>query len=252
MAVNHRPEGTFGLSTVGSRRGNAGATPTGVPPAVTGANIVELNVPQTVSVGGTITITGRVHYNNIARPLTNTPVRVQARAPSMSPITHQTDDLSHCNERPFALDVPAIGQAGQTMNITVVSQSSAAGGWGDNETQGPFTVQILSQEEQLRQSAIGFAPWVVGGGAVGAGAANLTDRDMMTGGLVGAGAGVGAKALAGEGGVGGLIPNLEVDLLQAAALAALLGTGALFISQATGGEGLPVVDDVRSRLPSRS
>lgn len=246
MAI--RQPGSFGVPRV--EQASTGPTPTGVPPAVTGANIVELNVPQTVGVGGTATITGRVHYNNISRPLTNTPVRIQARGEGMTPISDQVDDLSHCNKRGFSIDVPAIGQAGDTMTVEVVSQSSPLTNWQDDETQGPFTIQILSPGEQAQKTALEFAPWAIGGGALGAGAASFTGRPLMPGVVLGAGVGVGARVLTQEGGIGGVIGVPRVNAVQAIALAALLGAGALFLGEVTD-IGVPGVNDVRRRLPTR-
>lgn len=247
MAVGHSVA-PFGLRRPGET--TPGATPASVPPAVTGANITELDVPDSVVEGGTFTITGTIHYNNISRPLTQTPTRVLAKIPGRTDTIQQLDDLAHCNSRSFALEVQATGSAGETMQVTVESQDAQLDDWGQNETQGPFTVQILSEGAAARQTVTEFAPWVIGGGAVGAAGASFTGRQLLTGAALGAGAGVGVKVLTEQGGVGGVIGLPQIGTLEALSFALLLGGAGYFLSTTT--DILPDADAVTGRLPTPS
>lgn len=86
-------------------------------------------------------------------------------------------------------------------------------------------IQVASPAEVTIQN---WAPWVVGGGGVGLGAAQLTGRDPLAGGAVGIGAGVGTKLALNQ--LGGFqIPVPEFPTTAVLATAALLGAGALLL-----------------------
>lgn len=198
-----------------------------VPPAVTGANIVALDVPDTAPATGAVTVRGRIHYNNLSRPLTNTPTRIRIVGPSIpTPIVQRLQNLSHCNRDSFAIDVPVPVDAGESFQLTVESQSRPVT-WTTDETQGPFTVDALSQTQQTTKNALETAPWVLGGGAVGVGAARLSGRvdEQLAAGAIGSGVGLGAK-LALDAQQGPILPRIGA-IETVAIAAAVLGVGVL-------------------------
>lgn len=224
----------FGLNGVDRtpRRRGQNIEEQDVPPAVTGPNIVELNVPDRIRAGSDFTVTGRIHFNNLSRPLTETPVRVQVRGPSIQTVEQELGGMSHCNERTFSLSATAAGQPGDTLAVTVESQSKPLGSWTPVETQGPLNVQLRSTGGTVADEAISLAPWAIGGGAVGLGAAMLTGQPIVPGGAIGVGAGIGLRALTGTDGIGQIIPDFPV--VPVAVTGGTLLAGAILVGQITG------------------
>lgn len=207
-----------------------------IPAVFNGAVLSDLSVPASVAVGETINLSGRVTYD-CPLCLTSNEVRVIATTDSGQERIDNVGEMSgigvgggigapHSTRWSISLPAPET-----ETNLTVRLKAQSFGrAWGTTDTAGPFDVNVVSPGEQAVNDAIGFVPWVVGGGAVGVGAARLTDRRQTAGAVAGVGAGVVGKALADRAEFLDLPQAPDVPVVPILAVAALLGTGAVFLS----------------------
>lgn len=231
MAASQRGS-RFGLSGSGGggvRSGDADVEIDAT--AFNGATPNNVSVPGSAVAGQTIPISGVAGFDcpicTVGRE-----VRVVANA------SHLTEErvqnvgiLSGRGETAqFRFDIPAPQAPGQTVNVRLrAERNPPLGGWEVDNTAGPYDIPIVSSTTHTVKSLSAFAPWALGAGALGAGGAHVTDRSVVGGGVAGAGAGVGIKLALDQ--ISG--PILEFPTVPVVATAALLGSGAILISQVT-------------------
>lgn len=129
----------------------------------------------------------------------------------------------------FNFEIPAPQAQGQTITVRLKGERNPpVGGWETDSTAGPFEIPIVTKGTAAVNEAMEWAPFAVGGGAIGVGAAHTTDRTKIGGGLVGVGAGVAAKLMVDSVDVGEIFDFPTVPVVAGAAL---LGAGALFLAR---------------------
>lgn len=226
----------FGLTGVGgdgARRTPASLSPDtfssadAIPEVFNGAVMSRLSVPEVVAVGGTIEITGRVAFDCTLCP-TDHEVRVIA---TTSDGDSRTDNVGALSGRGGAADfrilLPAPLEQKQIEVRLKAEHRDPLGGWATTDNEGPFVVNVTTAGGKVAAQLSDFAPFVVGGVALGAGGAHVLDRSRVGGGVAGAGVGVGAKVLLDQ------LDTLDVAFptVPVLATAALLGAGGFVISQ---------------------
>lgn len=248
MAARQPPE--FGISS-------RGATPRDIETRIlNGATFAEEpDVPASVVAGRSFNIIGVLGFD-CPTCLRKVPVRAVVEVDNQERISDEFELNGRGETANFDVEIAAPPTSGQSLTIRVraehLNQGSAiSNDWKVDNTVGPFEVNAVTEGEKARETATNFAPWAIGGAALGAGVASYTERDPLIGGVVGGGVGIGARTLSEQGGIGGIVGIPEVNPIQAVTLAALLGGGALFIGEVTD-VGLPGVGDVRERIPSRN
>lgn len=199
-----------------------------------GAVFSSVNVPASVKAGETINVNGVVGFD-CPICVVDRAIRVVLEASHLN--EQRIDDVGKLSGRgqtaQFSFSIPAPQEAGQEVTIRLKAERNPPiGGWETDNTEGPFSVNIVSTSTDVVNTAVAWAPWAIGGGAIGVGGAQVTDRPLVAGGLVGAGAGVSAKILSTE--LGGANIDLGFPLMPVVATAALLGAGALLLSQVGG------------------
>lgn len=195
-----------------------------VPQILNGAVFEQLDVPTTVAAGQSIDVTGVMGFD-CPHCAADRPIRVRAETSEGDTRIQEVGELSGRGETsPFSISLPAPQTTGTSVTVTVQAQRLPPDpiyGWQtDNEETA--TVNVVTQGEKQREQVTNFAPWAVGGGAVGAGAAQLTNRSLVGGGVAGVGGGVAAKMLMEQ--TGGLpdFPTTEVLALSALGVAGFL------------------------------
>lgn len=217
------------------------------PQLFNGAVFESVNVPASVAVGKTLTITGVVGFDC---PLcaVDRDVRVVAQIAGRQNKTAEVGQLNGRGETaPFELTIPAPQTAGGTISVRLQAQRKPpqpTAGWTTDNTSGPHETNVLTESEKLRQDAIGYVPWVVGGGAIGIGAAGLGGHSRVGGIAAGAGAGVATKIIS-EQSTGDIVPDFPtVPVVATAAL--LAGAGLLL------GDLGPDAQDINLALPGQA
>lgn len=205
-----------------------------------GAHFRSVGVPSSAEAGGTVTVTGTVHFDAPTVVVTTRGVRVRVRNTSTGETRTQSfENVQHCQTRDFSIDLPVPDSPGNNMALVIEAEhSKPLGGWSLDTTDGPHRVSILTEDEQQRQNLLGYAPWALGGGGAGllvSSARGGGNRAAFT--VGGAAAGVGLKTLAG--GDGNLIPN--VDPLPVLAVGAGLAGVAFFLQSSGASEVLEPV-----------
>lgn len=200
-------------------------------PGFKGAHYRTVSVPPFATPGENITITGAVHYENLGRVVSPIPVRAKIESPAFNePRFSETYNLTHCQTRTINFNIPARGNPGQQIAVTLKAQNKTAIGWQTTDTVGPRRVEVLSKDEAQNRRFLGFIPYAAGGAIAG----TLLSDNGTSGALVGAAAGAGSKYVVDNTNVvsevGGLIPDIPTT--QLAIIGGVLGAGALFISQA--------------------
>lgn len=238
MAVPSRA-GTFGVSGSSAngqrdpaRVGEAGP----IPEIFNGAVFGEVNVPSSVVGGDTIEISGIVGFD-CPLCVVGRQIRVVAEATHLDrTYTDEVGSLSGRGEdATFRFSLPAPQEAGQTVTVRLKAQElfpNDPTGWNTDSTAGPFDVNVVTKGQKTTEAVTSYAPWALGGGAIGVGAAQYLDQSVVGGGAVGVGAGVGAKLLAGQLQGVDLVPSFPT--VPVVATAALLGAGALAVAQVRG------------------
>lgn len=114
--------------------------------------------------------------------------------------------------------------------IDISAQERDVGGLRTTDSD---TVRInASQAAAGLNVAADFGPWLVGGGAVGAGVARATDRPLAETAAIGAGVGLGSRVVLEQTRGIQLVP--EFPTVPVLAVAALLGAGALLLGRIPG------------------
>lgn len=191
-----------------------------------GPHFKQLNVPSDALQGDTVRVTGIVHLDNVGVTISNRAVRVRVDGPSLNePRIQEVDKLSHCQDRSFQIEVPTPTSAGEQLALTVKAQSKTPPrGWYTGETEGPFRININTQQQQRRASARKFAPFVIGGAGVGGALASLSDESVGTLAVAGGAVGAGSKVVLDQ--TGGFtlpsFPTTDVAVAGGAALAIAL------------------------------
>lgn len=191
-----------------------------------GAHFRSVNVPNRAPAGGTITISGRVHLDNPGRALSGQDIRVRVESPALNAPEIQTfQQVKHCQERPFNIEIPAPQSEGQ-VSVTVKGQQKTIAGWQTGERVGPKMVDVVPEDEYQAGQLAGLLPYAaVGGGAgfiYGRGSGQ-TARFALAGSAVGAGVGFGVNQS------GFQLPNIPLWGIAAAGvgIAALVSTTGL-------------------------
>lgn len=156
-----------------------------------GAYFKNVNVPDTAAVGGLVTVSGEIAYDNLGRVLSPVTVRVRIESPALDrPITRNVADLKHGQSERFVIEVPVRGTEGSLFPLTVIPQNKGTGGWRSGNEQ-VFRVEVVSQEEKETQEALSVLPPVALGAGGGLFVSQITGSDplplMAGGGLAGAG-----------------------------------------------------------------
>jgi hypothetical protein len=198
------------------------------PAATTDTLTIErVDVPETAVPGEGVTVTATVSCQ--ASPFT------QCEAALRFTLGNQQVRVPQAGNR-------SIGEAAQdkfqaTFNMPPDSTSvvvdaleqGSLGRW-NVEDSAEVPIEAVTRQEKRQQQVLEFVPWALGGGAVGGGAAQLSNRNLVGGGVAGVGAGIATKLVAdniGGLGIGGLIPEFPTTAVLATA--ALLGAGALLL-----------------------
>lgn len=233
MGHSTRQPGGFGftpgrLGGVSAQSNGNGVSSDAFPTVFNGAIFGDVNVPSKVAAGDTIVVNGVAGFD-CPHCVVDREIRVVLQA------THLGDDriepVGDLNGRgqtaPFEFRIPAPQEPGTGVSIRLQAQRREqwTGSWITDNTAGPFSVNVVSPGEQITSDLLAWAPWAVGGGAVGVGAAHVTDRTRLGGGVLGAGLGVSAKVLT---------DTFEVDqpefpLVPVAATGGLLLAGAFLL-----------------------
>jgi hypothetical protein len=199
--------------------------------AFKGAHYRTTNAPESVTPGGNATITATLHYDNLGRVISPIPVRGKLESPALrSPKYTREYNLTHCQTRPVALDMPITGSAGQTIAATLKAQNKTAIGWQTTDTVGPLRIDIVSEGDKVQQQIFNYAPYAGIGGAAGA----LISDNGTSGAALGAAVGGGGKYIL-DNSNAEIIPDpggLQFPTIPVVAGAGLLIGGALFLGQA--------------------
>lgn len=233
------------LSRVGGRR-------PGVQAVTDQLTIENVSAPDSVVPGETVTITARISCQTT--PFTDCEAAArfifgdqEQRVPTSGVV-----NIPENGEDTFSATFQ-MPQSTTTLVIEAIERG-AVGGFNVEDT-AELTIEAVTQQEKTQQKLLSFAPFVVGGGAIGAGAAQFTDRPVVGGAAVGAGVGAGAKLAtdglggAGGGGLGNLIPSFPT--VPVLAVAALLTAGALFFVATPTGRALNVASSLPDLPTSR-
>lgn len=219
----------LGLSRIGHRDGQRGfadrAAP--IPQVFNGVVFGDVTIPGSAVAGETIDINGVVGFD-CPLCITDRGIRVVAE------VSHQEDEfidnvgtLSGRGETAqFSFSIPAPASAGETVTVRLKGQRNPpVGGWETDNTIGPQDVNIVSQGEKTTENVLGVAPWVIGGGAIGGAAAQVTDAPLAAGVVGGAGVGLGANLVSQE------LRGFQFPTNQLLLTVAVLGGGALLVSR---------------------
>jgi len=206
-----------------------------------GPHFYDVNVPSQAPAGGTLTIDGTVHLDNIGVSISNRPVRVVLESPYLSdPKIQEVGELKHCQSKPFSFEVPAPQTAGQQLAITLKAQSNTYGAWGTGEEDGPHRVNIVSKQEYEAFRVSQYLPWALGGAAAGYAGSQFTGGSPAGFAAAGGALGVAGQGFLGDGPVLPSLGGISGDV-------ALLGAGALGVAALLSVSG---ADEVASRASS--
>lgn len=205
-----------------------------------GAHFQKLNKSSSVPAGGTIRVSGVVHFDAPSVIITSRGMRVRVSSPQLSQdYTQRFTDIQHCNSRRFSFDFPVPDNPGSRFSFSVTAESTkATGGWRTDSTRGPFNVQI--QTETAATVTEGFT--LIPAAAAGAGISYAGNRFLDTGyrdrtvAAAGAGAGVAYKKFGPPlPSIGGFVPDVSNTQL---ALVAAATFGAAYLLQSSGAAGI--------------
>lgn len=233
---------SFGLARVGERIGGAhGVGVSSRPRQQAITDTLEINriaAPDVAAPGDTVTV--RAHVQCLAPLFTDCETIIEfvaagetKRVPSGAPANHgegteMTFETTFVMpETPLTVTVNAIDVGDVTGQENIEASSEA-------------TIDAASQQEVIARD---FGPWVLGGGAIGAGFGQLTDRDPVRWGVIGAGGGVATK-VAGDQFLPAGIPIPDLGILQLVGIGVVVVGGAFVASQL--GLGLPSTGSLRS------
>lgn len=200
------------------------------PSLVQGAHFRSVDVPEVSSTGETVTVTGILHYDNVASPISEKQCRVVLESPSLNqPVMSSRFSLSHCQTSAFAVDIPITGQQGQTVAVTLKAQNNTVAGWQTTETRGPFRIEIVGQGQKVVTQGLNYLPYAAAGAGVGyATAINGSSGEQAANAVLGAGAGVVGKEAVDQ-----LDFNFNFPTVPVLATAGLLGAGAFALAEVT-------------------
>lgn len=217
MVTRTREPGPFGLSGIGSR---------GEPAAVTDVLTIEnVSVPEFASPGSTIPVQVTV---GCAAPLfTDCEAALRVSTPQETVRVPQSGTMAIGEAQNHTFS-PSVTMTSGDMSITIEAlEAGDATGVINVEDQTSTVVSSATQTEALARN---WGPWVGGGAIVGLGGAALTDRDMLMGAGVGAGAGLVGRVAFRQ------FPNINIPnigLVELAAGGTVLILGLVLVDRVT-------------------
>lgn len=135
------------------------------------------SVPVTVAPNQDMFVTGRVKFVcEICFGARDIRVKGTVENPRLGrsqEAIHGPMKMKKTEVNPWDLNLPAIGQKGDTLFVTLEAQRGDpdAGQWVTDDVVGPVQVEVVSEEEaaarNLVDTAVEWAPWVAGGGVAG-------------------------------------------------------------------------------------
>jgi len=191
-----------------------------------GAEFQSVEVPSSVVAGGEIKVTGEMAWDALPVAKQNE-MRVVATTSIGEERTAMVGSTKGGTKLPFDIKIPAPSTAGESVTVTLEAQANyPVGGWSTDDTDGPYTVNAVSEGQKAASSALGYAPWMVGGGGAGYLVSSRTGRSPMVGAATGAALGLGAKQVT----AGGVVPDVDFPTVPVVATAVLLGAGGYLVS----------------------
>lgn len=202
------------------------------PAAFKQAHFRTLNVPNSVVAGQQFSVSGLIHWDFWG--VNNIECRAVAD-PSWGSVRRQNvGKLDHCESKAFEIPLIAPDMPGQTVTVAMKSQNNPPlSSWETNQTE-TFQIDVVSQTEKTTRAAVGFVPWVAAGGVTGFGVARATDLPTAQATVAGVGAGAVMKLTTDQIRQANLDFSVQFPLVEVVAFAALLGSGALLLNEATG------------------
>lgn len=218
-------------------------------------SIDSINAPDVAVPGDTVTIGVSVRCLTIPGGACESAVRFEAGGDTVRRPASGSQQIGEASTHTFEASFQ-MPDGPLQIEVTTL-ESTTLIGFGEVETRN-ITINPVSREEKQRRdiidSIIGPAPWVIGGGSLGAGAGYLTEGKIgpLPGALVGSGVGLGVHAARQQ----DAFPELDFPTIPVLATAALLGTGALLFSSSgislggAGGAARRVGRTAREKLPT--
>lgn len=197
------------------------------PQAFNGIVLDDVSVPASVIAGQTFTVSGVIGWDWWP---TGTEGRVVASTASGTERIDNVGNIPPGESKPFRIEIPAPQQPGDTVIVRLKGQNNKPiEGWSTWDTSGPHEINVVTSGQKTQQQALQVAPWVVGGGAIGAGVGRVNPQEigMLPGTAIGVGVGASAYALSNQ----NILPRFTFPTTQVLAAAGLLGAGALFLAQ---------------------
>lgn len=248
-STTHRHDGDDGDDTdtvtgvIADRPQITRTTPDGVTftefdPAVNqGAHFpTDPSVPRSALGGSTVTVTGEMHFDcplcTIQREC-----RVTLEATHLdTPIRKNLGKFGNCETQSFQFTLPIPPDPGSEVAVTLKAERNPPlGSWETDDTHGPVRIQIQTQTQRVTTRALGFVPWLIGGGIAGFSVAELSpDVSRVPATTAGVGAGGLGKVAADR------LRGAEIDvavqfpIIEVIAFTALLGSTAFLINEVTG------------------
>lgn len=207
---------SFGLQRVGQ------------PQAIADTLTIErVDAPNAEAPGNSVTVTVTVSCQ--AAPFTNCEAAVRFQMGDQEQRVPQAGvrDISEGARDQFSA---TFQMPPSSTSVVVEALEQGSLGRFNVEDSAQVPIESITEGEKIQRDVISFVPWVVGGGAVGGGAAQLTNRSTVGGVAAGAGAGVASKVVLNQLGgisVGQLVPEFPTTAVLATA--GLLGTAALLL-----------------------
>lgn len=211
---------------ISPRSGQLGLS--GRPQATTDTLTIErLDAPDAEAPGRSVTVTATVSCQAV--PFTNCEAAVRftmgdqvRRVPESG-----VEDIGEAATRKFTttFEMPE-----SSTSIVVEALEQGSLGRFNVEDTAEIPVEAITQQEKTIREIGAFVPWAIGGGALGFGIAQVGDRPVLGGTLIGSGGGVASKVVVDQlGGVdfGAVVPEFPTGAVLATA--ALLGAGALLL-----------------------
>jgi len=202
-----------------------------------GLHFRKQNIPSRAPAGGTVRLTGVVHFDAATVQITKRGGRVRVLSPHLSQAREQTfTDLRHCKTRRFSIEIPVPDTPGSEISVRLKAghTNPVAGGYATDSTIGPFRIQVLSEGELQRAQAIDALPWAIGGAGAGLLVDNFRGGNNTAAAAIGGGAGGVALRALSNSQVGNVIPQVDPVPLALAG-AGLAGIG-IFLNQSGASE----------------
>lgn len=200
-----------------------------------GVHFKNVNTPASIPAGGTVSVSGTIHYDDPSRFISNNEARVRITSPQLgSDYTSSLYEVSHCNTRSFRVDIPVPNDPGGRFAFSVRGESKKlGGGWATNSTRGPFNVEIQSEGEAAVTEGFNYLPAAAAGAGLGYAGNQFAGQRYSNRFAAGAGAlgGVAYQRYAPPLNIGGFVPdvsNVQLALVAAATF------GAAYLLQSSG------------------